>query len=180
MAVIRSDLTPRCRALWVVAALTTALFGCATSRKLPPSGAHADRPMSRELPSAAPEPINPTAKSELPEASGTTAAEAPADPPVIVALLAESEASRSSGDLDDAVLSLERALRIQPRNARLWHALAKVRLQQGEAELAEELARKSSVLAAADSDLVAANRQLIAAARQRQGIDAADPGTEGE
>jgi Tfp pilus assembly protein PilF len=87
-------------------------------------------------------------------------------------LLEESEASRSSGDLENAAASLERALRIQPRNARLWHELARVRLEQGEPALAEELARKSSALAQDNAGLIAANQQLMEQARKRQGLGA--------
>jgi len=153
--------------------------GCATRSVAPRSGT--------ATPTAKPSMPATTAKSEpvtvppQPAQVGPAPADEPppadAPPPVIVALLDESETSRSAGDLESAVSTLERALRIQPRNPRLWQALAKVRLQQGEAVLAEDLARKSSVLAAGNQSLLAENQRLIAAARERQGLAPSDPGT---
>jgi Flp pilus assembly protein TadD len=163
----------------LLAGLSLWTAGCAT-RSVPPRSGTA-------TPTAKPGMPATTAKSEpvtvspQPAASGPAPADEPppadAPPPVIVALLDESEASRSAGDLESAVSTTERALRIQPRNPRLWQALAKVRLQQGEAALAEDLARRSSVLAAGNESLLAENQGLIAAARQRQGLAPSDPGT---
>lgn len=85
-------------------------------------------------------------------------------------LLASAQREQSSGNLSQAAATLERALRIEPRNARLWHALAKVRLAQGQPGLAEALARKSSTLAGTDTQLRQQNNTLISEAqRQTQG-----------
>ena len=159
--------------------IAAALPGCAPRRGAG-SAPGADRP-----PASRPEAVSPSSKPATPsttsEAQPSNAASSPAEekgpvePAVIVALLEESAASRSSGDLDNAVASLERALRIQPRNPRLWHELARVRLEQGEPALAEELARKSSALAEDNEGLITANQQLMEEARQRQTPGAAAP-----
>jgi Tfp pilus assembly protein PilF len=72
----------------------------------------------------------------------------------------------AAGRLSSAAASLERALRIEPRNPRLWHELAKVRLQQGEYAQAESMAARSNAWAGNDSSLRAENQRLIEQARQ--------------
>jgi cytochrome c-type biogenesis protein CcmH/NrfG len=89
--------------------------------------------------------------------------------PVVTALLREAESSRDSGSLDKAAASLERALRIQPRNPKLWNRLAEIRLQQGQPGLAEDLATKSNLLAKGDAELLRGNWSLIAQARRLKG-----------
>ncbi len=82
-------------------------------------------------------------------------------------LLASAQREHSSGNFSQAAATLERALRIEPRNARLWHTLAKVRLAQGQPGLAAELARKSSTLAGNDTVLRQQNNALINEAQGR-------------
>ncbi len=73
------------------------------------------------------------------------------------------------GDLDAAVTTIERALRIQSRNAGLWHQLASFRLQQDQPGPAENLAKKSNILAGGDLELKRKNWTLISIARRRLG-----------
>jgi tetratricopeptide (TPR) repeat protein len=68
-----------------------------------------------------------------------------------------------------AASTLERALRIAPRNAELWHSLAVVRLQQQRWEMARNMAAKSNSLAAANRALQAENWRVIANSHQAQG-----------
>jgi tetratricopeptide (TPR) repeat protein len=79
-----------------------------------------------------------------------------------------SEQSRA-GRHDTAAASLERALQIEPRNAWLWHRLARARFAQGELEQAEQLAAKSNSFAADDRRLLVDNWLLIAEARRQRG-----------
>ena len=75
-----------------------------------------------------------------------------------------------AGDLDAAVVSLERALRISPGDAVLWHRLARVRSAQGQHGLVTQMAAKSNALAASnDMALRADNWRLIAQAKRAQG-----------
>ena len=83
-------------------------------------------------------------------------------PPAVVALLEHAEQQANTGDLESAAASLERALRIDPRNPVLWHHLATVRLAQGQASQAEQLAVKSNSLASGNAAQQALNWQLIA------------------
>ena len=86
--------------------------------------------------------------------------------PAVVALLGQAENQANSGDLEAAAASLERAIRIEPRNPLLWYHLATVRLAQQEAGLAEQLAVKSNSLAAGNRLQQSRNWRLIARARQ--------------
>ncbi len=84
-------------------------------------------------------------------------------------LLSRAEQQQRDGDLDGAVSSIERALRIEPRNAHLWHRLAELRLAQERFRMAIELAEKSNALAAGDRALKRANWLLIADAWRADG-----------
>ena len=61
--------------------------------------------------------------------------------------------------------TIERALRIDPNNARLWNRLAAIRLEQGQPRQAEQLALKSNALSRGDTRLQARNWRLVARAR---------------
>jgi len=86
----------------------------------------------------------------------------------VIALLDRAEHYRRLGDTDAASATLERALRIDPRDAGLWYQLAVVRLQQGRAPQAEQLALKSNALSGRDKALLARNWALVARARWAQ------------
>jgi len=97
----------------------------------------------------------------------------PGAPSVAIAGLMESaRADAGAGRYAKAAASLERALRIEPRNPRLWHELARVRLKQGEYQQAESIAARSNSWAAGDSALRAENWRLIAEARAARGDEA--------
>ena len=102
----------------------------------------------------------------------------------VVALLDTAHRQSSSGQLDEAGASLERALRIEPRNPYLWQELARVRLNQGQYRDAENLAAKSTTLAGGNKNLRAENWRIIGQARTRlgdyQGAQAAFEKAEGE
>jgi predicted Zn-dependent protease len=107
-----------------------------------------------------------------PPVSAQDAAIVRSQPPAVVALLDQAEQQANAGELESAAASLERAIRIDPRNPVLWYHLATVRLSQGESSQAEQLAVKSNSLAAGNRSQQARNWQLIAQARREQN----DPG----
>jgi tetratricopeptide (TPR) repeat protein len=86
--------------------------------------------------------------------------------PAVVSLVARADDQMQAGDLGAASASLERALRIDARNARLWSRLAAVRLEQGDFWQAAGLAAKSNSLAGDNPVLQAYNWRLIARARR--------------
>ena len=80
-----------------------------------------------------------------------------------------ARADVAAGRLSNAAASLERALRIEPRNPRLWQELARVRLQQGQYAQAESLAARSNAWAGGDTALRAENARIISEARELSG-----------
>src|SRR5438477_11517959 len=90
----------------VLAFLAIAIAGCTTVREPEPGG-----------PAPAPAP--------LPEPAART------ENLAIAGLLDGARADAAAGRLANATASLERALRIEARNPRLWQELARVRLEQG-------------------------------------------------
>lgn len=89
--------------------------------------------------------------------------------PAVVALLDNANRQAGSGNLDNAAAALERALRIEPRNAGLWQRLADIRLRQKQPDQAESLALKSNTLAVGDAATQAGNWRIIAKARRLRG-----------
>jgi tetratricopeptide (TPR) repeat protein len=88
--------------------------------------------------------------------------------PAVDALVLAANQNTSSGNLEVASATIERAIRIEPRNANLYYKLALVRLNQSKPRLAEDLAKKSALLAAGDSTLKKHSWLLIAHARELQ------------
>jgi tetratricopeptide (TPR) repeat protein len=90
-------------------------------------------------------------------------------PPAVLALLEHAEQQANDGDLESSAASLERAIRINPGSAVLWYHLATLRLAQGEALQAEQLAVKSNSLAPGNTVQQARNWTLIAESRRQRG-----------
>lgn len=87
----------------------------------------------------------------------------------VAALLESARAAEKARQYGRASAVLERALKVEPRNPRLWHRLATVRYRQGRHREAEALARRSMSLSPADAMLDSRNWRVIAAARHGQG-----------
>jgi tetratricopeptide (TPR) repeat protein len=138
----------------------------------------------KEFSEIKPEPLLPSASptlesipSDTPESSLPSPAElTPFEPieatvplsPAVGALVSAANQNSKAGDLDSAAASIERAIRIEPRNATLFYKLALLRLKQSKPGLAEDLAKKSALLAATDNTLKKHCWLLIAHAREMQ------------
>ena len=122
------------------------IAGCSTRPRAP-----ADVP--------APPPLEPQAEPGPPAGREGSA---------VAGLMASARADAESGRLPNAAASLERALRIEPRNPRLWQELARVRLQQRDYAQAESLAQRSNTYAGSDSALRAENARIIEQARAQR------------
>ncbi|EXJ15107.1 hypothetical protein D779_1661 [Imhoffiella purpurea] len=94
---------------------------------------------------------------------------APTLPPAAQALANQAEQQRQSGDYTGAAASLERSLRIAPREAYLWNRLARVRMEQGQTVQAGNLASRSNDLAGSNGDVKRDNWRMIAEAKRRAG-----------
>jgi len=104
-------------------------------------------------------------------ASGGLSADEQLDGPVL-ALLTTAQSQQGSGDYNGAASSLERAQRIAPREPQVLFRLAQVRLSQGDAPQAEQLARRALTYANGRPDLQAELWNTIAQAREKQGDSA--------
>jgi hypothetical protein len=88
--------------------------------------------------------------------------------PAVVALVSAADQNSQSGSLDSAVAAIERAIRIEPRNAALFYKLAELRLKQSKPRLAEDLAKKSALLASGNARLKRQSWLLIGNAKVMQ------------
>jgi Tfp pilus assembly protein PilF len=110
-----------------------------------------------------PPPADPKPEPPPPEVA------APKESIAIAGLMESARAESAAGNLGGAAASLERALRIEPRNPRLWHELARVRFKQGQYAQAESVAVRSNSWAGEDKGLRAENWRLIAESRRARG-----------
>lgn len=153
--------------LFVVGALAVTLAACGGLGR-------SERPAQVEERSELPPPPQTSAGGGAQIAAYTPPAQPryarPAPKRAVQVLMRRADDQRSGGDLDGATVSLERALRIAPDDALLWHRLAEVRMAQQRPELVVQLAAKSNALAdAADRELRSGNWRLIAQARRALG-----------
>jgi len=89
--------------------------------------------------------------------------------PAVIALLDDAHTNRQQGELSVAASKLERAVRIAPQDAKVWHELASIRFQQNRFQSAEGLAKKSIVYSKNDRSLLHKNWLLIADSREQLG-----------
>ena len=109
-----------------------------------------------------------TAPSSSSPASGGLQQDEQLDGPVL-SLLTVARDQESRGDLGGASSSLERAMRIAPREPQVFYRLAQVRLAQGNAAQAEQMAQRGLSFAAGRPPLQAGLWELIAQAREQSG-----------
>jgi Tfp pilus assembly protein PilF len=123
--------------------LVTLVAGCATAPGPSPAPAPAPEPAAKPAP--------------------------PSENVAVAGLMQNARNDVAAGRLSNAAATIERALRIEPRNPRLWRELALVRLKQGEYVQAESVAARSNSWAGNDNTLRAENWRLIAQAREARG-----------
>lgn len=110
------------------------------------------------IPEGANENVSPAPQISSKPTSGT-----------VLALLSQAKTEERAGNSERAAAVLERALRIEPRNAQLWYRLALLRLQQGKLNMARSLATKSTALAPSDTLLKSQNQTIINQVNMLQG-----------
>lgn len=138
------------------------------------SGAQGDIQPGGAIPSSVPtgEPLpvpplettRPPLNPNLPKSVEGSGAAAP-----VISLVKAARASLKKGRTDEAGASLERALRIEPRNAWVYQALSQLHIVTQQAEQAESEARKSNSLGKRNPYLEVENWRLIAEARKLRG-----------
>ncbi len=145
--------------------LLTALWllqGCAARAPVESSGRSGALPPPAESegrPAAVPS-VSPAERQSVPlpqegKAAGT--------------LLASARQHMQAGRASQAEMALERALRLEPRNARLWHEMAQVKFAQRNFAQTVQFCLKSNSLAGRDQDLRRRNWQLLEQAYEELG-----------
>jgi len=76
-------------------------------------------------------------------------------------LLAGARQQMRAGEFSQAEIMLERALRVEPRNARLWHEMAEVKYAQKDYSQAVQFCIKSNSLSGKDYNLIQQNWLLM-------------------
>ncbi|MDM8538669.1 tetratricopeptide repeat protein [Desulfobacterales bacterium HSG17] len=87
----------------------------------------------------------------------------------VTPLADQAEQQMKMGQLDRAFATAERAVRIDPYNAKLWNLMARIQFKQENYSQAEQLAKKSNLLAKNDRPLKSVNWKIIAAVLSQQG-----------
>ncbi|GLO12012.1 hypothetical protein PPUJ20028_05930 [Pseudomonas putida] len=131
----------------------------------------ADEPFDIAAMSSAPQSTSAPTGIPRSSATGGLSADEQLDGPVL-ALLTTAKTQQGSGDFNGAASSLERAQRIAPREPQVLYRLAQVRLSQGDAAQAEQLARRALTYANGRPSLQAELWNTIAQAREKQGDSA--------
>jgi tetratricopeptide (TPR) repeat protein len=128
------------------------------------------RPGPAPAPGTAPSPGAPAA--EVPgviAAPGSTAQPRPRPASPTLALLRQSERSAEGGDLDAAIAYVERAIRLDARDASLWLRLARLQLAADRPARAEQLAHKALALSGEQRSRQREAWLVVADAREAQG-----------
>jgi len=84
-------------------------------------------------------------------------------------LLASAHQAVQAGQFNRAEVTLERALRVEPRNARLWHEMALVKYGQGDYGQTVQFCLKANSLAGRDAAQIRQNWQLMSRAYAKMG-----------
>lgn len=152
--------------LFVIAAVAT-MAACSTSPsrpEAPPASGTSSGAPGTAVPETPPPPA-----TEVPPV-----VEPPPPPPksfklgpATSALVTQARGSSGAGDYDAAAATLERALRIEPANPLVWIEMAKVRLASGDAQQAENMARRALSLAVGAPSAQAEAWKLINEAQRK-------------
>lgn len=167
---------PATRPLTLALALALAASGCAVqpfgsepeaAPTTPPSGQGPQLPE----PPPVPEPTEPVIEAPVPT---PVPRERPrVEPaklsPASQALVTQAQAQRQRGDLPGATVSLERALRIEPRNPLLWIEMGRLRMDQRNYAQADAMGRRALSFAVGDARTQSAAWTLIAESLRARG-----------
>ncbi|WP_169577538.1 tetratricopeptide repeat protein [Sinimarinibacterium sp. CAU 1509] len=155
------------RRLFIVAA-TMALAACATTRGDKQIWPYPEPPIVSYPAPASEAPSNSNVGVGAPVVTPPQTAEAVSGE-AVTALMRQARAALDAGHPDQAASSLERAIRIEPRNAFVWSLLGKTYLAQDNFVQAENVCSKSNALARGNPYVQLDNWRTIRAARAARG-----------
>jgi tetratricopeptide (TPR) repeat protein len=113
-----------------------------------------------------PPPLEPSVRVEP---APQPAAPAPRTDVATLALLEQSDRAVQSGNLDEAIAYVERALRVNGQDVDLWLRLAELQLAANRAGTAEQLAQRAIALSGDRVDRQRRGWLLVADAKEAQG-----------
>ena len=145
-------------------ALTLFLHGCAVKHPVGLPTRPAPAPVPAPVPRPTPMPTPVPAPAPLPDPGlrpNRDFVPVPEEGKAAGTLLASARQSVGSGQFSQAEMMLERALRLEPRNARLWHEMAQVKYGQKDYGQAVQFCIKSNSLAGKDYGLIQQNWLLM-------------------
>ena len=90
----------------------------------------------------------------------------PLQNPAVVQLTEDAHRAENAGDLDQAAVLLERALRIQPRDPQIMQQMAEIQLQKKDYEQALNFAVRSYDIGPRVGEICARNWRTIGVARE--------------
>ncbi len=89
--------------------------------------------------------------------------------PAVEALLVRAYADAKLGRTNAAMIKLERGLRIEPQNPKLWNQLAELHYKKGNYQQAITMAKKAINLSSNDQDMTDKNWQFISKVAEKSG-----------
>ncbi len=92
-----------------------------------------------------------------------------ASSPAVQTLLVRAYADAKLGRTDAAISKLERGLRIEPQNPKLWNQLAELHYKKGHYQQAITMAKKAINYSASDQEMTDKNWRLIAKVAKKSG-----------
>lgn len=161
-------------ALPILAILTLLLNGCAVKQPVQ-QPKYPQKPPVRTKPVKVPSPSYPPPPPRVP-VPVPTQPEPVSKPPVSSytpkmgaggSLYSSAREAFGKGDYQQAEMALERALKIEPRNAHYWFTMAQVKYKQQQFTQTVHLCSKSKSLAGRNAQLLQLNDELSAKAQQR-------------
>ena len=122
------------------------------------------RPAPVPAPASTPAPVPAPTPAQIPEQglpSSRESVSVPEEGKAAGALLASARQNVRAGQFSQAEMALERALRVEPRNARLWNEMAQVKYGQKDYGQTVQFCIKSNSLAGKDYALIRQNWLLM-------------------
>lgn len=149
--------------------ITLVINGCAVKQpvprpsypKQPPSSSSPKQPSTPSYPSQPPPIEKPVTLPTEP-----TGSYSPKTGPA-GSLYTSAQEAIDRGNYQQAEMSLERALRIEPRNGHYWYSMAQVKYKQQQYSQAMHLCSKSKSFAGKNTQLIGLNDALIHKAQQQ-------------
>ncbi len=114
-------------------------------------------------------PVEDIAGDPVPVTAADSASGPDPAEPVVLAFLDEAESLAADGKTGHAIASLERGIRVKPRDPWLWHQLGVLKLRAGQWLDAISIAEKSNSLAGDNRELIRGNWLVIADANEALG-----------